>query len=52
MNDQYLDFTFLPNTEILVAKVPDEVFEDLETAAFAGIETKKALDDPQYASIR
>ena len=43
---------FLPNTEILVVKIPDEPFEVLSDAAYAGIRDKEPLEDPQYASIR
>ncbi len=43
---------FLPNTEILVCQIPDEPFDILEKAAREGIEEKKSLGDPQYASIR
>lgn len=52
MDDNRLDYSFLPGTDILVAKVPDEVFEDVEEATFTGIDRKESLDDPQYASIR
>lgn len=43
---------FLPGTDILVTKMPPDVFADLQEASNIGIEQKIKLNDKEEASIR
>lgn len=43
---------FLPNTDIFVAKMPNDVFSDLQIASDTGIEKKITHNDPDEASLR
>tara|TARA_B100001250_G_C19673820_1_gene732723 strand:+ start:543 stop:1094 length:552 start_codon:yes stop_codon:yes gene_type:complete len=43
---------FIPNSDILVAAIPDDVFADLTKASHMGIASKKPLGDEKEASIR